>query len=199
MMIDTILPFSGGVDSTYCLWKYLKDNPNKTLLVHHVNMKNKQGRMEYEKKAVHSILEWLQNNGLGNFKFIESGFDYGNISILHHDIVIIAFTTAVILRSPQYKNVTTVIATSNKEESSGQSIEYLENTAKRKIRLKTLHNVAERNNIKVIYPIYNTPKQQLIAEMPTELFELCWYCRTPRNGKPCGNCFTCRRVNKKKI
>ena len=38
----TLLNFSGGIDSTYCLFHLLKDNPKETLLVHHLNLINRE-------------------------------------------------------------------------------------------------------------------------------------------------------------
>ena len=85
----TLLNFSGGIDSAYCLYRYLKDDPRETLLVHHLNLINKEGRAPHEKQAVKSILDWCVKNGIANFKYIESAFDYGTLGYLVKDIEII--------------------------------------------------------------------------------------------------------------
>jgi hypothetical protein len=192
--IDTALAFSGGIDSTYCLWKYLKENPDKTLLVHHVKMKNYEGRMMHEYAAVRNILNWLLKNNMSNFEYVESGFDYGGIDYLHNDIVATACFTGVILNDPAYKSVKYVIGTANKNEAWSKSLEEVKKEKRRTLRENLVRLIAQRNDIEYVYPIYDKWKSKLIKEMPKELFDLSWYCRTPKNGKPCQECFTCKLV-----
>jgi 7-cyano-7-deazaguanine synthase in queuosine biosynthesis len=51
-------------------------------------------------------------------------------------------------------------------------------------------------NINFVYKLTSMTKQQVIETMPEELFELCWYCRTPHNNRKCGNCMTCKAVER---
>lgn len=197
--MDSILAFSGGVDSTYCLYDYLRKNKDKTLLVHHVRMKHYEGRMEYELKAVRSILEWLRKNGLDNFVYSESGFDYGDITFVHYDIVTAGYFTGVILQNPKYRDIKYVIATTNREEAHTDSLEQVKGEKRRVLRDNLIRLVAKRDTIETVYPIYNIAKRDLVRKMPKDLFKLCWYCRRPtKEGKACGVCFTCCRVEGKR-
>jgi len=196
MIMDSIMAFSGGVDSVYVLYKYMKDNPNKTILIHHVRLKNHQGRMEYELRAVKDVLRWMDKHGYRlRYKYIESGMDYGNIKNIHYDITSVACFTGIILKNSIYKNIKYVICTPNKEESQGKELEEVKNTNKRVTRDNVIKLLSGREDLEIIYPIYNIPKDDIINDMPKDLFELCWYCRKPtKDGKPCGVCFTCCRV-----
>lgn len=49
-VMNTFLALSGGIDSTYNLWRWLSNHPNQTLLVHHVVYYNREGRADLEKK-----------------------------------------------------------------------------------------------------------------------------------------------------
>lgn len=187
----TLLNFSGGIDSTYCLYHHLKDNPKETLLVHHLNLINREGRAPYEKQAVTNILNWCIRNGMGNFKYIESTFDYGTLGYLVKDLEVIGFLTGVILRHPGHQKITDVILPMHKSEMArfpGDS--YQRAHHKRKVLAET---VAMRE-VNFTFPIIDMTKKQIIEGLPEELFKMTWYCRRPRKGEPCGKCHTCLQV-----
>src|SRR5690554_5062689 len=78
--LTTLLHLSGGQDSTYVAWKWLKDNPDEVLLIHHINLlSGGENRMAQENRAVRNILEFLRSEGLYNFIYHESGFNYGSL------------------------------------------------------------------------------------------------------------------------
>jgi 7-cyano-7-deazaguanine synthase in queuosine biosynthesis len=194
-MKEAILPFSGGIDSLYCLWNYLVNNPEKTLVVHHVIMKNREGRWEKELGAVQACLAWLQENGLNNFEYIETEIDMRDLRRYPWDIVTVAFFTGVILLSSKYDSVQKVIAPVNKDEAGeAQYKQEVEMVAKRQRRQMMLEIVSNKPYLEVVYPIWEKTTRELIEELPPELFALSWYCRRPEEGEPCGKCFTCRRV-----
>ena len=62
-----IIQLSGGLDSAYCLYDWLKNNPDDFIVVHHINMINHEGRAKVEQKAVYDILGWLDKNGLNKY------------------------------------------------------------------------------------------------------------------------------------
>ncbi len=198
--IDTILPLSGGLDSTYCMYKYLKENPDKTLLVHHVKMRNYEGRLKCELTAVNAILNWFKKNNMQNFKYIESGFDYGDIKYVNHDVVTIGYVTGTILRHPKKRTVKTVISPTCLEESKGYGSPTSALTLRHKRKLDIINIAADRNDIKLSYPILDVAKGDIKNLLPKELYSLCWYCRKPdANGNSCGRCHTCKRVIKNKV
>jgi len=197
--MDTVLALSGGVDSVYCLWKYIIDNPNKKILIHHVRLKHFQERLNYELEAVHNVLKWLDDNGYkNNYKYIESGLDYGDIKYVHYDIVSAAYYTGVILRNPIYKDIKYIIGTANKEEAATEDMEELLKAKRRVIRENLIKLLSGREDLEITYPICKIKKIDLVKEMPEDLFKLTWYCRKANEeGKPCGVCFTCCRVEGK--
>ncbi|HSH84344.1 MAG TPA: hypothetical protein VK979_04205, partial [Guyparkeria sp.] len=52
-----------------------------------------------------------------------------------------------------------------------------------------------RREITPVQPFYKYAKAEVLQDMPPELFEMCWWCRSPKAGKPCGRCKQCRNVN----
>lgn len=195
--MDTILMFSGGVDSTYCAWDYLRKHPDKTLLLYHIDFYNWEGRAPYEKKAVEDMLAWFRANGLGNFEFIRSSMDYGDIRHINFDVISLAIFTGTALRVPKYKSIKFIITSTSLEEYNyGNPTEEYWDRHNRKEGITRL--AAYREDLEWVRPITHLSKRDMLDEMPEGLSKLCWYCRRPKDGKPCGVCHTCKRVAKSK-
>jgi 7-cyano-7-deazaguanine synthase in queuosine biosynthesis len=186
--MDTLLNFSGGIDSTYCLWDYLTNHPDKPLLIHHCQLKNHERRNELEFIAVQSILAWVQKRGMDNFKYIQTGFDFGNMGFLVPDKEVIGFFTGCILAKKSVR-IERVIISSSKDDMAKRKY-YTHSEAK---RLAIIHTVGRREP-EYIYPIMEMTRAEMMAKMPKDLLALTWYCRTPKNNKPCEKCPTCRAV-----
>lgn len=188
--MDTLLNFSGGLDSTYCLYHILKNNPDKTLLVHHCSIINHEGRHRVELNAVQRILGWMVSNGYKNFKFIHTTYDYGNLKYIVKDKEVIGFQTGVILRAPRNQSVNKVVISSSSEDIS--NTEYYKKSEK--VRMDVISAVAQRP-VEYVYPIEKMSRVQMMAMLPRSLWNLVWYCRTPLpNGKTCNRCKTCKQV-----
>src|SRR5690606_7576328 len=56
--------------------------------------------------------------------------------------------------------------------------------------------ILARRKIRLIRPKKKYTKAEFLADMPPELFQLCWYCRNPGiRGEPCHQCHTCKHVD----
>jgi 7-cyano-7-deazaguanine synthase in queuosine biosynthesis len=186
-----ILNLSGGVDSTYALWSRLKASKER-LVVHHVHLVNKEGRCACEAKATASIIKWLHENNLGHFDYVESFFDETSWGFIPEDWVIITCLTALLLTSPAYKEIDTVIVPVNKDEEAGLGDKLQGRNEK---RLMVGRSLSRKNNLNYIFPIMELTKSQIIKDMSPDLFKLTWYCRRPNNGNPCHMCTTCALVD----
>jgi 7-cyano-7-deazaguanine synthase in queuosine biosynthesis len=185
---DTIVTLSGGIDSTYVTWDYLRNNLDKTLYIHHCNLKSKGNRWEYEKKAVDGILRWFKSKGYTNYQYTESTFDYGSIGFIAYDIEVLGIFIGVILRKLKLKNV--LICAS--KDDYGQAT-----YAKRAASRCSIVNSMLETPPNYMYPIKEKTREEMIMELPKDLLKLCWYCRTPtKSGKACGKCSTCKNTTK---
>lgn len=196
--MDTLLNFSGGLDSTYTLWHYLKNNPEKTLLVHHCNWQTVFKRHEQESRAVKDVLNWLSENGMDNYEYIETTVDIRELGVKPVDHQMIAFLTGIILLNPKYKTIKYSILSTPKDEPErlGKSINRIWQDAAEIRRMPSLTVNKKPRDIKVVQPIKDKYKSELIAELPQELLELYFSCRTPKQGEPCGKCHTCKQINR---
>lgn len=204
--LELLVNFSGGIDSTFLLYKLLKEKRN--VLVHHCVLENPENRGLPENVAVNNILNWLVENNLNTFKYITSGFHYGNLGYIVRDVEVIAFMSSVILRNPLHSSIKEIAISANSED---ETIDPNEESMVR--RNKILDAILPKgNNVKLIYPIIDKSKQDIIKEMPEDLFKMTWFCRTPLyfasdntkigpdNQKdiaywsPCRSCKTCIQV-----
>lgn len=178
----TLIQLSGGIDSTYILWKWLKENPDEYCVVHHINMINYEKRNQKELEAVDKILRWLDSQGLKNYFYLQNTFDYGNFTSVVFDVEVCGFNAGIILRSSRWNSVKNVI------------LPVYSADVDREYRRREVMSIMALREIDVFYPICEMEKWQLIDEIPKELLELTWWCRAPYNDNPCKRCFTCQAV-----
>jgi hypothetical protein len=182
--VPLLLNLSGGVDSTYAAWLLLTQG--ERLLIHHCVLRNHEHRDVQESLAVSRVLAWLTREGLNNWDYIETRFDYGTLPYIIRDIEVIRFLSGVILRRREWRKITTVVASGIAEDP------VLDDAEKARIH-GIMEGVAGRP-VELIRPIRHMPKSEVIAAMPPELYALTWYCRRPRKGRTCGRCKTCGHV-----
>ncbi|MCK9470328.1 MAG: hypothetical protein M0Q88_01055 [Bacilli bacterium] len=188
----TLINFSGGIDSTYCLYKYMKDykKSDETVIVHHNILVNNTGRWEKELEACHKILDWLKEHGLDDFKYVETKFEQPKEfkmpldSILHKGYIsgVIALTY----------NISHIVYSTPRDEYERMGIIEMRRRSK---NAEAVRKIVCGRTLSVIDMISNTKKKTLMKEMPKDLLDMCWFCRIPdADGKPCGACHTCKSV-----
>lgn len=187
MIYQTLLNFSGGIDSLWCLWDYARRR--EPLLVHHCHLKNWTKRTELEAQAVKSALNWIDKHEPFSYRLVRTGFDYGNTMIVQ-DKEVIGFMTGIVIRDARNKGLRNIIISSNRQDI--ERTEYYVSSESDRLRL--IEGVGRRR-LNYLYPIADKSKEDLIRELPPDLLELAWYCRTPAPGdKPCTRCKTCQTV-----
>ncbi len=187
--MNTFIALSGGIDSTYNLYQWLKKNPKQRILVHHINYYSFEGRGDYEKKAVQDVLKWLRSKGYKNFKYVETTFDNSKFGRMGFDSEVLAPIHAFVIK--RYKTLRTYILNAPKDEYDRLGSELQRRNEFSKKILETILGY----QMNYITPLAKMSKQEIIADMPKDLLELCWYCRHPRaDGSTCGQCHTCKQV-----
>lgn len=183
----TLLHLSGGQDSVYVAWKWLTEHPNEVLFLHHINLYHSaENRLDHERKAVQSVLEWFLDNGIENWVYYESTFSYGNLPrISIKDIQICTVFTAIIAKTQQFSNVKTLLLSWHKGEVDRVDIN-------RGFRVKAMLKAFEIDWLKIEFPIIDHTRKQMADEMPKELLERVHFCRSPLKNRNCGVCKTCR-------
>lgn len=185
-MYDLLINLTGGLDSTYACYQFLKNNPTQRLLIHHCKLSNYQKRDPYEAEAIKNILDWFNRHGMTNYDYIETELNVTSIGASVNDIEAIGFMTSCILRSASYRCRAVAITASAQDLNQGSA--YLARSHRRFELIK----IITQSDVVYTYPIKHLNRQQMLKELPKELISYLWFCRFPDNGKPCGRCKTCR-------
>ena len=200
---NTLLMFSGGLDSTGALWQLLQDKENK-VHIHHLHLINKENRAEAEHRSVKNILSYISKSY--KVKYSESYHEYpcySYIEKLNLETKEIKVNQNFIMDSDIYNFIAgticlslpkiTKVAVGRTKSDDGLDIE--ERTARGNELLKIL-----APGINKIYPVGHLTKAEIYSTLPEELRNMTWSCRTPiyidkDNIKECGKCKTCLELD----
>ncbi len=199
MKPTTFINLSGGVDSTYYLWRWLNEHPGEKIRVHHCRLHWR--RKEVEDEASKNIVKWLRNNLSANIDYVTTTLTKGTIQNTILDVEMIGAIAGFAARLDTIK---TVLLPYCKEETriirkhfaKGKPIKELDIKHRTAVFIRLMELGAKRT-FDFQCPYYMKRKQDMVNELPDELLSLTWYCRKPTKEKqPCNECFNCRRVNR---
>jgi hypothetical protein len=182
---------SGGIDSTFAAYKWLKENPHRMLLIHHVILQKRSGRANRwlrEWTAVQNVLEWFKSQGLTNFDLVKTEIDSLESSPVVNDMVPVSFATVLVLSA--HKGVPLIVS-ANMDDMA------LKTYPKRAGRRKKLYSIY-LPDLEYLYPIKFMRRSEILDEIPLELAKLCYWCQDNSAPViPCGVCAPCRSTRLK--
>jgi 7-cyano-7-deazaguanine synthase in queuosine biosynthesis len=178
---------SGGIDSTATLVKLLTASADE-LRVHHIGMVNREGRDRAERHAVEAIVAYCRTH-YRPFRYSESGLDFSALEAIPIDYLSIAFVACQIAIDTPGCNRIAVGALA-------ADTDIVNRIARQKRVFDVMYDCYRARklgepNVEWIFPVYDTPKAELIAALPQELLDLTWSCRRPDGFRPCGVCKAC--------
>lgn len=181
-----LIMFSGGLDSTGVLWKYI--NESEELHVHHLYLVNKENRALAENKAVREIVEYTLK--IRTFGFSESYHEYPcyNNNFIWDSDIFSFMAGSICLSMKTLRQV--AIGTTASDISPNLSE-----------RIKRANKIFDAfgTEAQKVYPLCNMKKKQVYEMLPEDLRNLTWSCRTPiyenEDMKKCGRCKTCRQLS----
>lgn len=180
MRPDTLLMFSGGLDSTGAFWQ-LKD---KKLHVHHMHLKNVENRSDAESKSVNNIVNYMKQ--YCDFSYSESTHEYPtyNGSFIWDGDLSNFMAGTICGCMPYLKSVAFGRTASDAKRSS------VSTRIERGNKIFNLLCKSEK-----IYPVVHLTKNEIYNMLPQELRDLTWSCRRPiykgNDALPCKTCVTC--------
>jgi hypothetical protein len=182
-----IVMWSGGIDSTFKL-AYLLRETEYQIHAHHVHLVNSEGRAEAERIACRALKPKLR--ALRDFTYSESRIDHRPHRHIPFDMAVVAFEAGVVARAANGRGAepfTHWTIGTHKAEGHYQR------------RFDLYEPMVNAVCFPQDYPAFDMGKVVTKQEEMTYLDDLgllddCWYCRTPRAGKPCRTCGTCAEV-----
>lgn len=204
-----IVPLSGGLDSTYLLYKLLKENPDYDFFVFHLNLiKGTENYHQQELYACRYIIKHLRSSFPGMINmYKEPTLDLRNMHCgLDTDGVLVVAQKILytVVKRRKYEDVKLGIglvpddgnyARFRNQWMDGEGMNnriwqcLLDSMIKRVN--KVWLNKVDR---KIQYPLYweNITKKDCIERLPKNILEYVWVCRKPKNGIPCRECGSCK-------
>lgn len=205
-----LIMFSGGIDSTYLLTHYLRETQD-TILVHHVNLINLEGRHRAEAAACAQIIAYCQTN-YRDFLYSESTVDRSGFQAMGYDVITVASeggiaATNYYLQTGKMPDFWMLGLNEEEVQILGQTTAEQpytngEPTVSQKPSSSRLNFILAAMAAscypnappKYLRPV-TRPKRELMDYLGQELVDLCWTCRrpvkTPNGFEECGTCQTC--------
>ena len=177
--------WSGGLDSTALIWDYLQRG--YTVSAGYVAFPLNAGKTGAELRAIHRMLPFLERYRF-SFKGVVGWFrwNYGMNDNLH--------------RGP-FALINIIYSAMLEEEFDEMAIGMVRDDHVSEAELKVYFNLHRslrplliRKN-RLVFPLRNRSKKQLLPGLPPELRRHIWTCDqlSARQRKPCGKCHRCRR------
>jgi len=188
-MIKLIM-LSGGLDSTYVLYKTLKETDDK-VWVHHIVLKNSvENRWREELIASREIMKYCQK--IRSFPYSESEWGFYFKKYFAWDIEIIAFTAAQIVPNIATKEDSVVLVTGRVKEDDAVRTSLRQTEYTQGLWEAAIKKFGGKIDKEIHRPLRDKYKSELIAELPLDLLNMVWYCRNSDAGRPCGKCRSCK-------
>lgn len=175
---ETLLMFSGGLDSTGVFYKLVGDGVK--IHVHHMNLINEENRADAESTAVRNILVYMKE--LGEFTYSESTHEVPswNSSFLFDSDVYNLLAGSICSAFPNIKYVALGLT---KTDTSGPVSRRIERGLK---IFSSFGSKAQK-----LYPLLEMTKKEVYNMLPEKLRSLTWSCRRPVYKE--GVAFKCNR------
>ena len=192
-----LVAWSGGLDSTYCLWWALNEMDGGYVTAKHIRLINRENRHEAEWSAIQRIIPLMKK--YGEFDLSVSTLDVTEDTKIkkitdHFYCLPIIFGSALDCKT----NIKTVIIFGY--HNVFNILEYVKLTYKNVIKLHP-KNIKLNIYSELLIPLYNDKKNISCNILPYELASQTHSCRKPKkiNNKwlNCGNCEACGVMNLK--
>ena len=189
-----ILMFSGGLDSTYLAWKLLSEAEDRVHL-HHVSIRTSiESGWKKQDVIVKQIVDYLKQCNFV-FDYSESRFDLFNQKYIgwDTDVALLAGQKIAINCSDKYIEI---VLGWNPFDLTRDCVADRNNRLVSQNIWKALVESAHNRkyiNSNIQFPLVkqNINKDRMFKELPQELIDLSWSCRSG-DDTPCGWCHSCK-------
>lgn len=183
------LGLSGGIDSAWCAHHYLSQGI--PLWLHHVRLADWEGRQDVEDEAVKAILRWINRKGWMHLvTYTRSEVDFGTLRWIPKNFHLWAYFAGAVMASPKGRSIRSVVIPRHSDAFTSEAGAQASNEA----YLTHIKTIAKREPV-LEFPMVHMTKAQVVQDIPADLLALTWWCRTPKAGKPCHQCMTCKQVD----
>ena len=191
--------FSGGLDSAYLLWYYLEQT-KYNIHAHHVVLHDRQNRGDEELAAVENIYKYFSSyREEGRLTSTQSLIECMDIeyNVWESDLYFpIAVRVSASLPAPHK----VFFGWSGNTAARLSIIERFDSGMYATLWAAHRQAIVEKYRPRVPtmaeFPLIERKftKKQIIQDIPKELLDMSWSCRSPENSKPYNVCATCNEI-----
>lgn len=174
--------WSGGLDSTYLIFKNLQEGNSVTS--YYVNIENNKEKTICEKNAIRKISKIFK---LYDFK---DGGDIFKIKIFQSSNIFLKQVPLFIVSLVYLSDFDSVQIAYCKNDDA---ISYLNEIKKIFYSFK---GISHNKLPKLEFPLMKEGKEDYYNLLPKEIRKNIWYCENPHKMKPCNKCSPCERHNR---
>jgi len=198
-----LVPFSGGLDSTYLLYRSLKEG--KIVYPFHISIKHKgEDRWKNELKSVNMISDWLQTY-YNSFYIKYGSIDFSSFNVGYDTDQILLFSQKYCYSLCKRKDINNIqlIAGAVRDDDSifhqkrssygGVGLNFLLwNSLIDSMMFKADNENLKKINRCIVNPLFDEGlyKKDIIRLIPNELLDMIYVCR---KGNNCGKCNSCKK------
>lgn len=187
-----LVMWSGGIDSTYVLAKMLKETSHK-VFAHHIDLNNCEGRGIAERIAVQALAKKMQE--IRPFHITVNMIDDSRMPTIVYDMARVCFEAGAVSKGYYHHPINPItldkwtIGTHQAEGHNWERWEVIKHATR-----AAEWTAGRKDWIEFELPEMVSKKEEIMYLKEYGLFDDCWYCRTPMNGRPCNRCKTCAEV-----
>lgn len=188
-----LILFSGGLDSTYLLWKALQEGPVDVISVTANQWPKKAAAEEAAREAILNVAERLTDRCVGYNLHV----DYRELFSKHFVAPAFAQPIQWIYGALQEVNPARHSVLEIGYVAGDQILSELHNIRQAWLSLQAFSKKGPE--VPIEFPLRFVTKMDIVEDMPVELLELVWYCESPKTQAgllnvatvPCGHCMAC--------
>ena len=196
-----LVMLSGGLDSTYVLYKYLTET-DLPIFVHHISMRVRgEDRWKAEDTCIHHILDHCKQ--YRSFSYTQTIYDFG-LPYTGWDADIQVTVAARVAANLDAETVVVTLGINADDYKRSEIVDRAERNVLTNLWSAMLASIDEFRRVHIHptlhLPFKDVPKWKMLEEMPDELIAMTWSCRKPiyteTTATPCGRCHACvARIN----
>jgi len=197
-MKNVLIPYSGGLDSTYLVWKNLNEGNNVTVVYYEIeNNKDKVILEKIHRNKIINLLEEKFPNQLTNERY----FDYkiyargivNNYSLIQVPIWMLGGFLSVNKKFDEIQMGYVM---------NDDALSYLEEI---KVLYKAFQPFSNDVLPEITFPIIKKHKREMFEELPRDILTYVWSCENPKVSdnenevvyETCGDCVVCQKYKEK--
>lgn len=193
-----LVMFSGGVDSTYLLWKLLTETDHH-IHAHHISLRT-VAENRWEMEGISTTNLWLEMLEIRHFDVSSTVIDFDTLPYTGWDSDAQLYIGARVAAAIEADDVTLTLGITSNDAKRSVIVDRVNRNVLHNLWAALLDSIDEeqrvRINPKIDLPIKDMSKQDIVRALPENLRQLTWSCRLPVKVEgmtvPCGICLPCQ-------